>query len=46
MTEYGINMDNYNGTTVEIYSNDKIIANRIEIAVEHIFKEFNKENTK
>ena len=40
MTEYKIEMDNYQGTTVTIESTDSIIAKRIELAVEHIFKEF------
>ena len=43
MTDYRIEMDNYNGTYVEINSNDKVIANRIELAIDHIFKEFEKD---
>ena len=46
MTDYKIEMDNLKGTTVEIHSNNKIIASRIEIAVDHIFKEFQKEQEK
>lgn len=42
MTDYIIEMDNYRGTAVKIVSNDKTIANRIELAIENIFKEFQK----
>lgn len=46
MTEYIINMDNHQGTSVEITSHDKVIVHRIELAVEHIFKEYREKNKK
>ena len=46
MTFYRLEKDNYNGTSVEITSNDKILFNRLEIAIDHIFKEYEKEKQK
>ena len=39
MAIYRLEMDNYNGTSVEVESNDKILFNRLELAIKHVFKE-------
>lgn len=43
MAIYRLEKDNYHGTTVEVESRDKILFNRLEIAIDHVFKERAKE---
>lgn len=44
--EYKLEKDNCNGTIVQIQSNDKVLFNRLELAIDHIFKEFNEKRKK
>ena len=39
MAIYRLEKDNYNGTLVIIQSNDKTLFNRLELAIDHKFKE-------
>ena len=43
MAIYRLEKDNYSGTSVEVESTDKILFNRLEIAIDHVFKERAKE---
>jgi hypothetical protein len=39
MAIYRLEKGNYCGTSVEVESDDKILFNRLELAIEHCFKE-------
>lgn len=43
MAIYRLEKDYYNGTEVEVNSNDKILFNRLEMAIDHCIKEYDKE---
>ncbi len=43
MAIYRLEKDNFKGTSVEITSTDKVLFNRLEIAIEHTLKERQKE---
>ncbi|MBQ2654060.1 MAG: hypothetical protein IJF83_10930 [Methanobrevibacter sp.] len=43
MAIYRLEKDNYNGTIVEVSSDDKILFNRLELAIDHCFKQYEKE---
>lgn len=40
MAIYRLEKDNCEGTTVEIVSENKKLFNRLELAIDHVFKEF------
>ena len=40
MTIYRLEKDNGQGTLIEIQSNNKQLFNRLEIAIDHILKEY------
>lgn len=43
MAIYRLEKDNYNGTCVEVTSDDKVLFNRLELAIDHVFTEREKE---
>lgn len=43
MAIYRLEKDNYNGTVVEVQSDDKTLFNRLELAIDRCFKERDKE---
>jgi len=43
MAIYRLEKDNFNGTFVEVQSQDKVLFNRLEVAIDHVFQEREKE---
>ena len=43
MAIYRLEKDNYAGTLIEVESRDKVLFNRLEVAIDHVLKERAKE---
>lgn len=46
MAIYRMEKDNKRGTSVEITSEDKTLFNRLELAIDHCFKQYKEEQKK
>lgn len=46
MTIYRLTKEDFDGTSIEIMSENKILFNRLELAIDHVFKQYAEEKEK